>query len=499
MLAEASDRVLQVRRGHGRRADVIRQLEFLREYAEFNDRVYSVATFLLGWLRYAENSALARALVLKALERGYPFTSVARNNLAVSQIRLGDPAGRDNLILAANDPHRSPAALFNLARLLQHLKGLGENTDEIASIKDILKVARAEWRKSPPVLGDPPSYALLLCDGDIPASFASEARALAQAQGQIEDILAEGEDCLRQGRLEQAMAHAARAASEIDLAREELARGSSQASGPLRFLTVRLDRLTKGTSAARDARESQGQLELFRRRLRSIEESLRLKVPPADLIHQAEILLDSARGEGEKAEAANLRRECQERMARHLLDTANNLLQEGEKEVAIGLLHRALTLEARESDEIKLRLAAVRRDELVEEITGCIQSRSFEEARIKIALLRTIHPIFEPVAGRLESEVRSNEASFLLDKVVALCAARPVQKEPIILARKVFRRVQSLHKDVSLLRPVEEALRAVESRLGLEPEPPPLPPTTSGFALDPPDEPAGTEKTKEFR
>jgi hypothetical protein len=526
MLAEASEKVLQVRRGRGRRVDVIRQLEVLREYAEFNDRVYSVATFLLGWLRYAENSALARGLFLKSLERGYPFTSVARNNLAVAQIRLGDPAGRDNLILAANDPHRVPAALFNLARLLQHLQGLGESTDEIASIKDILKVARTEWRKSPPALGDPASYALLLCDGDIPASFASESKALAQAQGQIEDILAEGEDCLRQGRLEQATAHAARAASEIDLAREELSRGAAQKGSPrdshnpaLRFLCVRLGRLIKGTAAARESRENKTQLELFRKRLRSIEESLRLHVPPADLIQQAEILLDSARTEGEKSEATNLLRECQERTARHLVETANDLLQAGEKEVAIGLLRRALTLEARESDEIKLRLASVKRDELVEEITRCIHARAFDEARVKIALLRTLHPIFEPVADRLESEVRNSEANVLLERVVTLCAARNATREEIIEARRLLGKAQTLHEDPSSLRPVEAALLAVEARFGLKPParreaaqgPRPAPPGTeggggpvpgpssTGFALDPPDGAEGAEKGQDFR
>ena len=75
-----------MRQGQGRRSEVLRALELLREYAEHNDGVYAVASFLLGWLRYAENPALARGLFLKAIERGYPVTSVARNNLAVAQI-----------------------------------------------------------------------------------------------------------------------------------------------------------------------------------------------------------------------------------------------------------------------------------------------------------------------------------------------------------------------------------------------------------------------------
>ena len=316
------------------------------------------------------------------------------------------------------------------------------------------------------------------------------------------------------------MAHAARAASEIDLAREELSSDSSQKSGsPLRFLSVRLGRLTKGTTAARDARESQGQLELFRKRLRSIEESLHLRVPPADLIQQAEILLDSARNEGEKSEATNLLRECQERMARHLLDTASEFLQAGEKDVAIGLLHRALTLGSRESDEIKLRLAGVRRDELVEDITKCIHARSFEEARIKIALLRTIHPIFEPVAGRLESEARASEANVLLDRVVGLCGAKHGARDQIIEARRLFSSVQSLHEDPSILRPVEEALRALETRAGLESPASPragsggvtrsraaadrkpggAARSPTGFALDPTDPEESTETEQDFR
>ena len=468
MLADASDRVVDLRKGQGKRVDVIRQLEVLREYAEYNDRVHSVASFLLGWLRYAENPAIARGLFLKALERGYPFTSVARNNLAVSQIRLGEPAGRDNLILAANDPHRTPAALVNLARLLQHLQSLGENTEEIANIKDLLKVARAEWRKVPPVLGDPSSFALFLCDGDIPASFASETRALAKAQGQIEDILAEAEDCLRQGRLEQAMAHSARAGAEMEAAREDLSRGSPhKAASPLRFLSVRLARLIKSATAAREARDSQGQLELFRKRLGAIEENLSLEIPPADLIAQAEILLDSARTEGERAEAANILKECQERVARHLLETANELIGSGEKEVAMGLLRRALTLESRESEEIKLRLANIRRDELVEEITRCIASKDFDEARIRIARLRTMHPIFEPLAARLESEVKGSEGGFLLDRVVTLCGAKAPTREDIGEARRLFEAARSLQGDPSSLWPVEAELASIERRLGI--------------------------------
>jgi len=70
MLRDASDKVRAVRQGQGRRSEVLRALELLREYAEHNDGVYAVASFLLGWLRYAENPALARGLFLKAIERG---------------------------------------------------------------------------------------------------------------------------------------------------------------------------------------------------------------------------------------------------------------------------------------------------------------------------------------------------------------------------------------------------------------------------------------------
>ena len=97
MLHEAAQKVLDIRQGKGRRAAAIRELEMLMEYAEQNERVYSVACLLLGYLRYAENVALARRLFLKALESGYPVPAVVRNNLAATQIRLGDPAGRDNL------------------------------------------------------------------------------------------------------------------------------------------------------------------------------------------------------------------------------------------------------------------------------------------------------------------------------------------------------------------------------------------------------------------
>ena len=458
MLRDASDKVKAVRRGQGRRADVLRELEMLREYAEYNDRVYSVASFLLGWLRYAENPALARGLFLKAIERGYPVTSVARNNLAVAQIRLGDPAGRDNLILAANDPHRTPAALQNLRRLLQHLQALGESTDEIASVKDLLRVARSEWRKAEP--SEPASLAIFLCDGDIPTSFSSETRALAKAQGQIEDILAEAEDSLRQGRLEQAMAHSARAASEIGRAQEELADASQgKAVSPLRFLSVRHSRLQKATVAAREARARQGQLDTFRRRLQALEDSMKLKVPPADLIQLAEILLDSARTDGERAEARNILRECHGRVARHLLETANELLATGEREVAVGLLRRAQTFDSDVGDEIKLRLASIRRDELEMEIAKSVEVGAFGEARVKIARLRSIHPIFEPVARRLEADVDTCEAGTLLDQVVNVCSAEDPDLKHVLEAQRLLERARSLHLDRGALAPIEEHLQ----------------------------------------
>ncbi|MBI4602653.1 MAG: hypothetical protein HY721_11910 [Planctomycetes bacterium] len=462
-----------------RRQDVIRELEMLRDYAERNDRVHAMASFLLGWMRYAENPALARGLFLRAIERGYPVTSVVRNNLAVAQIRLGEPAGRDNLILAANEANRTPAALHNLARLLQHLQSMGESTDEIASVKDLQRVARAEWRKSPPEPGEPASFALLLCDGDIPDSFASETRRVARIQGEIENILAEGEECLAQGRLEQALAHAARAASEIAAAREELTRGP-QAKGvnPLRFLSVRLSRLEKSAAGEREARERQGQLDTFRSRLRGLEESLRLKVPPADLIQQAEILLDSARSEGEKAEARNLLGECHSRVARHLLETAGELLASGEKDVAVGLLRRAQALESDASDEIKLRLASLRRDELEKDIVASIQAGAFEEARAMIARLRSIHPIFDPLARRLEREADSSEAGALLDGVMRLLSgkspgAEPAGRDAVLEARRLFEKARALSPDPAALGPIEAHLEGLAARLGLAPSPAP--------------------------
>jgi hypothetical protein len=85
-----------------------------------------------------------------------------------------------------------------------------------------------------------------------PESFASESRALGRAQGQIEDILAEGEDCLRQGRLEQATGHAARAAAEMERAQEDLARNDSRKGSPLKFLSSVWD----VSSATRPLRET---------------------------------------------------------------------------------------------------------------------------------------------------------------------------------------------------------------------------------------------------
>ena len=472
MLHDASEKAHLLRKGSGRRADVIRELELLREYAEFNDTVYSASSFLLAWLRYAENPALARGLFLKAIERGYPFTSIARNNLAVAQIRLGDPAGRDNLILAANDPQRVPAALLNLARLLQHLQSLGENAEDIANIKDLLRVAKAEWRKSPPGPTDPGSFALFLCDGDIPASFASETRTVARVQGQIEDILAEAEDCLRQGRLEQATAHAARASAEIDRAREDLSKNEPRKVSPLKFLSIRLSRLEKGSVAARDIRERQGQLDTFRKRLTALEESLHLKVPPADLIQQAEVLLDSARTEVEKAEASSLLRECQSRVAKHLLHTANELLSSGEKDVAVGLLRRALGMDSDQRDEIELRLASVRRDELEKEITQSIGSGRFEEARARIARLRSVHPIFEPLARRLDAQTNIAEANAILDRIIALCGGPTADRAAIIEARRLLGEARALQPDIAVLRPIEAHVNSLEVKLGLPPVPP---------------------------
>jgi hypothetical protein len=472
MLQSAARRLVALRWGKDgapvRRAEVIRELEMLREYAERSDRVGSVASFYLGWLRFAESPALARGLFLKAIEKGYPATSVARNNLAVAQIRLGDPAGRDNLILAANDPHRTPASLHNLARLLEHLEALGENVDEIASVKDLLRVARAEWKKSPPEPGEPDSFALFLTTGDIPDSFGSSSRALARLQGQVEDILAEGETCLRQGRLEQALAHAARAAAEMDAARDDLGKSAPQKGiSPLRFLSVRLTRLEKEAAQAREARDRQGQLDTFRSRLAALEGSLRLKVPPSDLIQQAEILLDSARSEGEKAEARKLLQDCNGRVARHLLDTASELLASGEKDVATGLLRRALALESDLADEIRLRLGTIRRDELEKEIVHALHAGSFEEARIRIARLRSIHPIFEPVARRLERQADASEAGALLDRVVACISERGDTREAAAEALRLLAAARVLQPEAAALKPVEEHVVRLAARWGL--------------------------------
>lgn len=467
MLADATEKVQLLRKGSGRRADLIRELEMIREYAELHDRVFSTAVFTLGWLRYAENPALSRGLFLKAIERGYPFVSVVRNNLAVAQIRLGDSAGRDNLILAANDPQRVPAALLNLAKLLQHLQSLGENTDEIASIKDLLRVARAEWRKAPPAPTEPASFALFLCDGDIPASFATESRAVTRLQGQIEDILAEGEDCLRQGRIEQASAHAARASAEMERAREELARGEPRRVSPLKFLGIRLGRIEKATQDARQARERQGQLDTFRRRLVDLESSLVLKVPPADLVQQAEVLLDSARTDVERAESGKLLRECQGRVARHLLQTANELIGSGEKEVAVGLLRRALALESDVGDEIRLRLASIRRDEIEKEIALSIQAGSFEDARMRVARLRSIHPIYAPLAKRLEAEVNAGEANAILDRIVALSGVSGLDRATVLESQRLLVVAASLHPDRAALRPIEALVNQLGVKFGL--------------------------------
>jgi hypothetical protein len=154
-------------------------------------------------------------------------------------------------------------------------------------------------------------------------------------------------------------------------------------------------------------------------------------------------------------------------VARHLLETANELIGSGEKEVAMGLLRRALTLESRESEEIKLRLANIRRDELVDEITRCIASKDFDEARIRIARLRTMHPIFEPLASRLESEVKASEGGFHLDRVVTLCGAKAPSRGDIVEARRLFEAARSLQGDPAFLGPVEAELASIERRLGI--------------------------------
>jgi hypothetical protein len=350
------------------------------------------------------------------------------------------------------------------------LQAQGESTEGIASVKDLQRVARAEWQKAPPADGAPSSWALFLCDGDVPASVASETRALSKAQGQIEDILVVGEDCLRTGRLEQARAHAARASSELERVRGELERTAPQKGlSPLEFLSVRLARLEKATHAAREARESQTQLEVFRRRLEAIEESLRLKVPPADLIQQAEILVDSSRNEGERAEALSTLQECQDRVARHLLETASEFLSSGEKEVALGLLQRALNFESRVTDEVRLRIASLRRDELEDEICRKLMAGEFDDARAKISLLRSVHPVYEPVAARLENELRTREATDLVEQVIGLCGGRSPSRDVIVKARGLFDHARSLHPRPGMLRAVEETLRAQEARHGLAP------------------------------
>lgn len=476
MLAGAQLKLSGLRQGEGRRLEILRELELLREYAEHNDRIQAVVCFLLGWLRYAENPAVARGLFLKAIERGYPATAVARNNLAVTQIRLGDPAGRDNLILAANDPQRPPAALRNLARLLHHLQGLGEDTESIASIKDLLRVARVEWHKAPPGPDDPAGYALFLCEGDIPASFTSEARLLAQAQGQIEDLLSEAEDFLRQGRLEQTLAHAARIAAEIERAHAELARLEGKTSdgadprsavSPLRFLLVRLERIEKAAMVAKNVRDRSQALETYRRRLREIEESLRLPVPPADLIPRAEILVDSARTDAEREEAQAILRGCHGRIARHLITTSDEMLASGEREVAESLLRRAQTLDTALADEITLRLASLRREELEKEILEGIRSGAFEEARMKIARLRSVHRIFEPFAKRLEREADTAESNALLDRVTTLGSDRAGDRSAVEEALALFQSASVLHPEPAALAPLQAHLEALARRHGL--------------------------------
>jgi hypothetical protein len=222
---------------------------------------------------------------------------------------------------------------------------------------------------------------------------------------------------------------------------------------------VRLSRLEKATVAAREARARQGQLDTFRRRLQDLEASMKLKVPPADLIQLAEILLDSARTDGERAEGRNILRECQGRVARHLLQTANELLATGEREVAVGLLRRAQSLDSDVGDEIKLRLASIRRDELEKEISKSVEVGAFAEARIKIARLRSIHPIFEPVAMRLETEVDTTEAGKLLDQVVSVCSAADRDPQCVLEAKRLLERARSLHPDDRVLAPIEAHLQ----------------------------------------
>jgi hypothetical protein len=157
------------------------------------------------------------------------------------------------------------------------------------------------------------------------------------------------------------------------------------------------------------------------------------------LIQQAEILLDAARSEGERGEARKILRECQSRVAAHLMDTANKLLATGERDVAVGLLRKALAMDSDLRDEVRLRLASVRRSDLEKEIAQSMESGHFEEARARIARLRSIHPIYEPLAKRLEHEADIGESNFLLDAVVSLCASRPMTAATVALGARAGR------------------------------------------------------------
>ena len=104
---------------------------------------------------------------------------------------------------------------------------------------------------------------------------------------------------------------------------------------------------------------------------------------------------------------------------------------------------------------------------LEEEIARSAASRNFEEARAKIALLRTIHPIFEPVSRRLEVEVNAQESGALIERVVVLLGAKTPTKDAALEARRLFGQARALHVKPSTLEPIEEQLRRLERSFGI--------------------------------
>ena len=88
---------------------------------------------------------------------------------------------------------------------------------------------------------------------------------------------------------------------------------------------------------------------------------------------------------------------------------------------------------------------------------------------MRIARLRSIHPIYEPLAARLDGEVNAAEANAMLDRIVGICGAPSVDRDALLGVRKLLAQARALHPDPAVIKPIEAHVNALGVKCGLPP------------------------------